>query len=145
VGSRRLGPHPETGLSSICSGTRTMQCTDRHKCPISADTSTEHATALSRWASGICRGISYKLIPNHHRLIGISTNTSNGPSCKWRLCDLRSPTVTYLMVTAEVGCSLMSTPRTAINNLTIENHWWKDFLKHVHLDLIWKCMGPTRL
>jgi len=41
AGSRRLGLHPETGFSSICSGTRTIQCTDRHNRPfinISADT-----------------------------------------------------------------------------------------------------------
>jgi len=43
AGSRRLGLHPETGLSSICSGIRTIQCTDRHDRPvisISADTCT---------------------------------------------------------------------------------------------------------
>jgi len=43
AGSRRLGLHPETGPSSICSGTRTIKCTDRHNRPvisISADTCT---------------------------------------------------------------------------------------------------------
>jgi len=43
AGSRRLGLHPETGLSRICSGTRTILYTDRHNNPvisISADTFT---------------------------------------------------------------------------------------------------------
>jgi len=36
----------------------------------------DSANALSRWASGICRGIPYVIIPNHHRVINISINTS---------------------------------------------------------------------
>jgi len=31
AGSKTRSVHPETGLSSICSGTRTIHCTDRHK------------------------------------------------------------------------------------------------------------------
>jgi len=48
----------------------------------------DSATALSRWGSGICMGIRFVLIPNHHRVIDISINTSIGPSCTWRLSDL---------------------------------------------------------
>jgi len=65
---------------------------------------------LSRWASGICRGISYVLISNYHRVIDISINTSIGPSCTWRLSDI--PNGDSRGRTA--GCSLMSMPRTRL-------------------------------
>jgi len=72
----------------------------------------DSANALYRWASGICRGISDVLIPNHHRVIDISINTSIGPSCTWRLSDL--PNGGSRRRTA--GCSLMSMPRTHVKN-----------------------------
>jgi len=67
----------------------------------------DSATAFYRWASGICRGISYVLISNRHQFIDININTSIGPSRTWRLIDL--PNGDSRGRTA--GCSLVSIPR----------------------------------
>jgi len=109
AGSRGLGLHPETGLSSICSGTRTIQCTGRHNrlvISISADTCTVQRRFPELQV--ICRGMAYVLISNQNQVIDISKNISIGLAASDDL-------VTYLMVTAEVGlpaCSLVSIPRT---------------------------------
>jgi len=107
VGSIRLGLHPETaqtGLSSICSGTRSIQCTDPHNRPvitISADTWTVQLRFPDE-LQAFCGGI-YDVFK--------AGNNPKPPSSHWHFYELipqlgqAAPEdfVTYLIVTAEVG------------------------------------------